>query len=1152
MSVDKFKFVSPGIFIDEIDESHLPSLPERMGPLVIGRFEKGPAHRPVKVESFREFVAKFGNPSAGNPSSGDIWRRGSLTAPTYAAYAVQAWLRNNSPCTVYRILGQNPDNADSTGKGPAGWITDATPGTTLATAGGAYGLFVMPNPDSYDPGAGLYAGAQDALDTSAGAGSGLAGSSTDHKIVINVPASIGGAAADTSIFIDMNTTTHGAVVVSGFTSGSSNQIGIAAGSAANDDITDYLIAAINGTSDARIAYATGGGNAGIGTGIAGITAADGSNAYKVKITADKQGSGGNNTTLALPTGDISVVAQAALTGGSGPAVTGTLAAVWYCQEGGVVLTGTMRDSTGQHGEGAGIFVKGAAGNTTPTFTAKVKNLSGTVVKEATFNFDRDSKLFIRNVFNTDPTRTNSELVNTSNDSNALKTHWLGETFEANLIAAENSKLKVTGSTPANADVLGVILQLESAGATSNIDWHDRRQVAQAARTGWFISQDTRGDTYSNFNPVTDTQQLFRIHALGGSGATTDPGCGETSNRDLKISIQSIKAPTDNFNNFGTFSLVVRGAHDTDNSPVVLERFSNLSLDPGSPNFIKRRIGDMSYSYNRSTKLVTENGEYTNKSDLIRVQTSEVVDLGQAAGQLPYGVYGPSVPLTFELISGSITASAENGYVLGSGSLPTALCPYEKHAAADVSMVYTNNVFTASFEFPTSRLRVSSSEGGLVQANKAYYGYQSTVKSSKRFDFSNYDLFRGQPAGHDPYAETAGESRYSWVFTLDDVERSTSNSDHSLWVSGSRAGGNAGNWNVSSGSLTGALDAGVDRFTSPMFGGFDGFDVTERDPLRNTYTSPDGTSGTELNNHAFYSLKKAIDVTSDAEYVEFDVATMPGITNTTLNTALLDSCESRADSLAIIDLKGNYVPPHEHSSISTHTDYAGSVTDVVNTFKDMNVNTSYGCTFYPFVRIRDTINDSVLYVPPSVVALGTFSSSQRKSAVWFAPAGFTRGGLSEGSAGLPVLGVKERVTSTNRDKLYDANINPIATFPAEGVVIFGQKTLQVTRSALDRINVRRLLIYLKKEISRIASRVLFDQNVQATWDRFTGQVVPFLEGVQAGLGLTDFRVVLDDTTTTPDLVDRNILYAKIFLKPARSIEFIALDFIVTRSGASFDD
>jgi hypothetical protein len=137
-------------------------------------------------------------------------------------------------------------------------------------------------------------------------------------------------------------------------------------------------------------------------------------------------------------------------------------------------------------------------------------------------------------------------------------------------------------------------------------------------------------------------------------------------------------------------------------------------------------------------------------------------------------------------------------------------------------------------------------------------------------------------------------------------------------------------------------------------------------------------------------------------------------------------------------------------------------------------------------------------------------------------------------------------------LYNANINPIAQFPAEGIVIFGQKTLQVTRSALDRINVRRLMIYVKREISRISATLLFDQNVSSTWNRFLGEVNPFLGSIKTRLGLTDFKVVLDETTTTPDLVDRNIMYAKIFLKPARAIEFIALDFVITRSGASFED
>ena len=145
-----------------------------------------------------------------------------------------------------------------------------------------------------------------------------------------------------------------------------------------------------------------------------------------------------------------------------------------------------------------------------------------------------------------------------------------------------------------------------------------------------------------------------------------------------------------------------------------------------------------------------------------------------------------------------------------------------------------------------------------------------------------------------------------------------------------------------------------------------------------------------------------------------------------------------------------------------------------------------------------------------------------------------------------------MSSRERDDLYEANVNPIASFPSEGIVIFGQKTLQATPSALDRINVRRLMIFVKKEISNIAANLLFEQNVPETWNRFVSQVEPFLSSVRTGFGLSDFRVVLDETTTTPELIDRNIMYAKIFLKPTRAVEFIAIDFNITNTGASFDD
>ena len=135
-------------------------------------------------------------------------------------------------------------------------------------------------------------------------------------------------------------------------------------------------------------------------------------------------------------------------------------------------------------------------------------------------------------------------------------------------------------------------------------------------------------------------------------------------------------------------------------------------------------------------------------------------------------------------------------------------------------------------------------------------------------------------------------------------------------------------------------------------------------------------------------------------------------------------------------------------------------------------------------------------------------------------------------------------------MYEQNINPIATFPAEGVVIFGQKTLQADMSALDRINVRRLLLFLKHEVSQISKTLLFDQNLDSTWARFKSQVDPVLSATQARFGLSSYKLILDETTTTADLVDRNIMYAKIFVKPARAIEFIVVDFVITRTGADF--
>ena len=299
----------------------------------------------------------------------------------------------------------------------------------------------------------------------------------------------------------------------------------------------------------------------------------------------------------------------------------------------------------------------------------------------------------------------------------------------------------------------------------------------------------------------------------------------------------------------------------------------------------------------------------------------------------------------------------------------------------------------------------------------------------------------------------------------------------------------------------------------------------------------------------YSVNLAIDSIKDNEQVIANTLSIPGVTATRVTDKIISTCETRKDLLGVIDLEEAFVPTTEASSEVYY-----SVSSTINKLKLRKLNSSYACAFHPWVQVQTNTGTASgkLYVPPSVAAVGAFAKSTAQSELWFAPAGFTRGGLSPlgGIGGPRVVNVREALSSKDRDNLYKFNINPIASFPGEGIVIFGQKTLQAFPSALDRINVRRLLIYLKHELSNISRRLLFEPNVQTTWNRFKSQADGVLSNVQANLGVTEYKIVLDENTTTADLIDRNILYAKIYIKPTRAIEYIVVDLIVTNTGAEF--
>jgi hypothetical protein len=533
--------------------------------------------------------------------------------------------------------------------------------------------------------------------------------------------------------------------------------------------------------------------------------------------------------------------------------------------------------------------------------------------------------------------------------------------------------------------------------------------------------------------------------------------------------------------------------------------------------------------------------------------------------LPFGYFGPPRPRHVLHISSSIPNSASYLGTPCSGTIGSAsdggatadLFNIPIRAFSSTAGTPALGYATGSLSFPEVRLRVSASDGGLTDATKAYFGMQTTrTATSTTHDVSVGDFHRLwlptslMPDDPTTYATKhpsalAGICAYGYVFSMNDI--SASAGAQYSYKSGSRRGVNSDGHN---GAVTDStlLNAGYDSFTAPFWGGFDGWNILNPDPVYNASLA----SGTDTNNYGFYTWKRAIDTVSDPEFVDMNLLVAPGLTHDALTGHMIDVCEERADSLAMIDLASVYIPSHEAYKSSKADRIAADPTQRAIDLKDRQIDSSYGCTFYPWVQTRDANTGQMLWIPPSVAMMGVLASSQAKSDVWFAPAGFNRGGLTDGAAGIPVTGVTERLTSKNRDTLYESNINPIASFPSSGIVVFGQKTLQERQSALDRINVRRLVIFLKKQISILSTQVLFEQNVQSTWNRFKSLIEPFLANVKTRFGITDYRLILDESTTTPDLIDQNILYAKIMIKPARAIEFIAIDFVIASTGASFDD
>ena len=572
---------------------------------------------------------------------------------------------------------------------------------------------------------------------------------------------------------------------------------------------------------------------------------------------------------------------------------------------------------------------------------------------------------------------------------------------------------------------------------------DYTKAYQEAATPWIKSQKVAGT-------ATD---LIKFHTLSH---------GNSTNYEFKVGISNIKPASEvPGSEYGTFSVIVRrvdtakipnsifgqGVQDSDTRPNIVEEFQGVNLDPNSPNYIKRVIGDKYITVDANGKL-NSNGDYPNASAHIRVEVAADVDAGSIDSSLvPFGfgaVYSPMNKIV--------------------------------------------NVADATYN-------VSQSLAGEYN-KRVFFGYD--------FDFSSTDNLNFlTPLPIASQLTTAGND-----FDLADC-----------------------NSNGSDVTLTSDID--TKKFLVPFQGGFDGYEPNRvvnvgADIVAGNNQGMDMSSATAAGTVAY---RKAIDAVSNPDEFDINMIALPGVINrlhSSVTTYAKDMCEDRLDCFYVMDAGG----------------YSDSIATVNNSLTSFDSN--YVATYHPWVKILDTDKNKPVWVPPSVVLPGVIAFNDAVGAEWYAPAGLNRGGLPN------VIEVKTRLTHAERDTLYEGRINPIATFPGQGATVFGQKTLQARPSALDRINVRRLLIAVKKYIASSTRYLVFENNTAATRNRFLSIVNPYLESIQQRNGLYAFKVVMDDSNNTPDVIDRNIMVGEIYLQPAKTAEFIVLDFNILPTGAAFPE
>lgn len=582
-------------------------------------------------------------------------------------------------------------------------------------------------------------------------------------------------------------------------------------------------------------------------------------------------------------------------------------------------------------------------------------------------------------------------------------------------------------------------------------------------------------------------RLFRVHTLSD---------GTNTNTSYKVEVSNVKlAGQVAGSDWGSFTLTIRSYSDTDKKVKILEQFQNLNLDPDSTNYIARRIGDR-YNYINFAGKVIEFGTYSNNSKYVRIEMASV----------PWAI--SAVPAGFEALTVPINSS------MGQWVVPvryTRASLYGRDPGKYPSGVAFNDAPTGADSELSALYPTSSVGNGVADDNLQYFaplpsfGAYSSVGRNTTFalDQTTVDWGFEAPASTGSYLVASYSGSVPYIY---DSARETTH-------------------------------VKMRKFVVGFQGGFDGQSPSIPINIGSDIVSGNtqGLDCTDINAAGSIAYKQCIAALGNADEFDVNLIVTPGITHqhhSYVTNLVVDMCEGRGDCFYIMDL---HVTPATEGSVGQIDEVAG----YAETY-----DTNYAAAYYPWIKILDTNTNKIVTVPPSVVLPSVYAANDKVSAEWFAPAGLNRGGITQ------AIQVCDRTTHEERDTLYEGKVNPIAAFPGQGICVWGQKTLQNEASALDRINVRRLLINIKKFFASTAKYLVFEQNVASTRNKFLSIVNPYLENIQQRNGLYAFQVVMDDTNNTPDLIDRNILYGQIYLKPTKTAEFIILDFNILPSGAQF--